>query len=325
VEQFLTQEEIDRLLEQLQKEIGQEKGQEEKGDRPKNVRVYDFRHPDRLTRDMRRILGQIHDSFSREAAAYLNDRLRADVAIHVVSLDQLALADFFEGIQSPTCLYVLELKPHARSIVFELQPEFAFFTVDRILGGPGRGDNLKRELTKIEQILMEKIVRDISRILKSSWNSVASFDVQIQHFFSNAAYLQFAESGESVITVAFECNIDENRYLFGLTYPYFLIEKLVPVFEKENGSEVRRKPSPKERKILEQNLKEVTAPVSVYLGKTRLSIQEILTLKTGDVILLDRRTDEPLELAIGKRPRFLGRAGLYRNRLAFKITERMEE
>ncbi len=323
-EEILSQEEIDLILDSLQRSPLAREGAAKKRDlSEKHIRPYDFRHPDRLTRENRKVLERIHDNFSKEVAVLLNDKLRTDVKIQIIALDQLPLDEFLEAVQTPTCLYVYELNPHGRQVVLEIYPNLAFYIVDRILGGPGKSDGIVRELTRIEQRLMRKVIDEVIEHLRSAWEQTATFEAEFRNYFSSANYLQVAQSGESVVSAVFEATIEDRKYLFSLTYPYFLIEKLVPVLERETRGGTQQI-LPEERKILRKNLERVTAPVVAKLGSSRLTVEEVLNLKVGDVVMLNRNVDENLELAIGTRTRFLGRAGLFRNRLAFKVLEKVE-
>lgn len=319
-EEILSQEEIDLLLDSLKAVPAPS---ETAKAAPKNVRPYDFRHPDRLTRETRKILERIHDNFSKEVAVLLNEKLRTDVGIQTVSIDQLPLDEFLPALQSPSCLYVYEIQPFQRQVVLEIYPNFAFFIVDRVLGGPGSSDSIHRELTRIEQRLMRRVVDQCMAHLRIAWENTATFETEFKSYYSSANYLQFAQSGESVVSAVFEAAIEEKKYLFSLTYPYFLIEKLIPVLERDLG-EAKMQANPAERLALMRNIEKISAPVIARLGLARLSVEELLNLKRGDVVLLDRRVDDNLELAVGSRTRFLGRAGLFRNRLAFRVLNKVD-
>ncbi len=290
----------------------------------RSVRDYDFRNPDRLKRISRKILENIHESFSKKLAANLNNRLRANASIHLVSLDQLAINEFMENMQNPTCLYGMKLEPFNRQAVLEIHPHLAYYIVDRVLGGPGHGNQLSRELTRIEQNVLHHLLTDIGRFLRSAWQHAASFEIGPIEYYSSSNYLRFAKSGESVVSVTFEVSIEKSQNLLMITYPYYLVQNLLPGIANEDEP-AETKPMLQDRKIIQRNIESTAASVSVHLGQSRLSLEEIINLQTGDVILLNRQTADNLELVIGDRTRFYGRAGVLKKRLAFKITDRNEK
>ena len=290
----------------------------------RSIRNYDFRHQDRLKRNTRKILQNTHESFAKELAADLNDRLRANVSIHLVSVDQLSLKELTENMLNPTCLYGLKLVPFDRQAVLEIHPHLAYYIVDRILGGPGHGSKLSRELTRIEQRIMNHLLEDIGGFLRSAWQHAASFEIATIDYFTSANYLRFAGSGESIISITLKVNIEKSENLVMINYPYYLVENLLPALAHKDDS-AEAKPVLEHRKIIQRNIESTATSVSVYLGQSRLTLEEIINLQTGDVILLNRQTADNLELLIGDRSRFYGRAGVLKKRLAFKITDRNEE
>ncbi len=62
--------------------------------------------------------------------------------------------------------------------------------------------------------------------------------------------------------------------------------------------------------------------MSLSLGKSHLSVDELSKLQVGDVVLLDRRPQDNLVLNVGQNAVFKGRAGRLKNKLAFRITQK---
>lgn len=290
----------------------------------RSVRNFDFLNPDRLTRNTRKILENIHNSFSKIFAAHLSNNLRANVNIQLVSLDQMSINEFTESMNNPTCLYQFGMNPYGRDSVVEFHPSLAFFIVDRILGGPGHGSQFLRELTEIEQNIMSKLVIDSLDHLRSAWNRIAELQTTKPKYFSSPSYVQFAKSGESVISAAFEVEIEKTQNMFMITYPYYLIDKLIPQTDKKKRPTAGQA-SQSEKLMIQRNLELTQAPVSVTLGRSKLSIEELVNLREGDVVLLNRLIADELELIIGGQTRFLGKAGVVSNRLAFKVVQRFKK
>ena len=158
-------------------------------------------------------------------------------------------------------------------------------------------------------------------ILKIAWKSTATFNTEIKNYYSNANYLTIAESGESVITMTFELEVGDIKQLISLTYPYFLIERLIPTVDSQNY-DIKVRSSPKEREMMKKGIEQTKLPIVVNLGKTKLSVEKLLNLKIGDVVLLDKRVRDELELGIGNKTRFYGKAGLFHDHLAYKVTRK---
>ncbi len=311
-----SQQELDAVFQDIQKKI------EEKNLYQQSIRTFDFTQPDRITRNVKKIIENIQDNFSKEVASHLNNKLRANVNIQLVSLSQQSLSEFIEGMERQSCFYVFGINEFDREAVLEIHPYLAFYIVDRIMGGPGHGNQLERELTKIEQIIMKQLVDEILELNRAAWSRVASFTIGSQNYYSSSNYIQFAKTGETIVSATFEVSIEDTQNMLVISYPYYLINDLVPEITSDNeNSEVS---DPRSKELINKNLETSKTPISVKLGQSKLSIEDLINLKNGDVILLNKQTTDNLELIVGEKPRFYGKAGTIKNRFAFKVTQRSQ-
>ena len=98
--------------------------------------------------------------------------------VNLVSVLQLSYAEFIQCFPSPTCLAVLSLRPFEGKGILEFNPTLAFPIIEILLGGPGTGTpTIKREITEIEQSVLDGALRIILRDLREAWTSVANFGV----------------------------------------------------------------------------------------------------------------------------------------------------
>ena len=74
---------------------------------------------------------------------------------------------------------------------------------------------------------------------------------------------------------------------------------------------------------IKKGIENTKLPIVVNLGRTKLSVEKLLNLKIGDVVMLDKRVKEELELGIGNKPRFYGIAGIFHDHLAYKVTRKV--
>jgi len=319
----LSKEEMESILTSVPvKEDVEPKYTELKNETKQPIRGYDFSQKDRLSRESQKTLEHIHENFSKEMGAFISGKLRVDGIVQLISQNQFSRNELLESINNPACLFVFEILEHERNAVFEIHQDLVFFILDKILGGPGTSAEINRELTKIEQTIIKQFVEEFLNILRIAWKSSATFDTEVRNYYSNANYLTIAESGESVITLTFELEVGDIKQLISLTYPYFLIERLIPTLDHQNN-EIKVRSSPGEREIMKNGIEQTKLPIVVNLGKTKLSVEKLLNLKIGDVVMLDKRVREELELGIGKKTRFYGKAGLFHDHLAYKVTRKV--
>ena len=146
----LSQSEIDQLLSALSTGVvsAEEIKDEEK---QKKIKVYDFKRPDKFSKDQIRTLYMLHENFARLLNTYLSTHLRAIVNVNVASVDQLTYEEFVRSLSNPSVIGVLNMEPLKGNIIFEMNPNIAFVIIDRLFGGLGESLSKIRALTDIEE------------------------------------------------------------------------------------------------------------------------------------------------------------------------------
>ncbi|HBK67743.1 MAG TPA: flagellar motor switch protein FliM [Firmicutes bacterium] len=317
--EILTQNEIDSLLQALSTgAIDAESVKTE--EKTRRVRPYDFRRPSKFAKEQIRTLVMIHENFSRLLTSSLSAYLRTMVQSEVASVDQLTYEEFTKSLQNPTVINIMGLKPLDGSIVLEFAPNLAFAFIDRLLGGQGAYDGLIRELTEIEQMVTKRVVMRIANSVKEAWNNVMSIDPEYQGMETNPLFTQVIPPTEMVILVTLDLKVAEISGLMNLCYPYILLE---PVLNRLSSqfwfASSKKNFSPEDINTLTTRLKEATIPIDVELGKTIISVRDMLNLTVGDVIKVEQSVKNPLVVKVGKEEKYYGFPGLSNNKLAIQL------
>src|SRR5579862_4765998 len=196
-ERLLTQEEIDSVFRKLQKGGKVEQAQK--------VQVYDFRRPDRIAKDQLRSIHLLHDNFSRSLSSSLSAYLRAYVAVNLLSVEQLAFAEFVRGLPTPTSLVALGMKPYDGNSLLEINPSLVFPILEMLLGGDGLGSkHIDREITEIEQSILDGLLRIILQDLRNAWHTVAAIEFSIEGHETEPQLLQILAPNEAVVCITLE-------------------------------------------------------------------------------------------------------------------------
>jgi flagellar motor switch protein FliM len=242
------------------------------------------------------------------------------VQSEVASVDQLTYEEFTKSLQNPTVINIMGLKPLDGSIVLEFAPNLAFAFIDRLLGGQGAYDGLIRELTEIEQMVTKRVVMRIANSVKEAWNNVMSIDPEYQGMETNPLFTQVIPPTEMVILVTLDLKVAEISGLMNLCYPYILLE---PVLNRLSSqfwfASSKKNFSPEDINTLTTRLKEATIPIDVELGKTIISVRDMLNLTVGDVIKVEQSVKNPLVVKVGKEEKYYGFPGLSNNKLAIQL------
>ena len=261
--------------------------------RPKrgHVRIYDFRRPDRFSKEQLRALYMVHE--------------------HVARLMAPTLAAFYRG---PVQLAVPPLEGRA---LLDVDPELAFPLIDRMFGGPGETLPERRPLTDIEQTVIRRVCEALARAVGEGWAQLAAVQPAVEGLETNPAFLQLAAPNEVVLTVELSLQMGDHSGLLRLCLPYMLLEPVLPRLSTEPWLGTRRRPGPMPQ--VQQLLGRVEVTVTACLGRARLSLGELLELEPGDVIPLQARRDRPIEVRVEDQLKFWAEPGKVNGRLAVRV------
>jgi flagellar motor switch protein FliM len=146
-----------------------------------------------------------------------------------------------------------------------------------------------------------------------------------QSFETDAEFVQVLPGTEPAVVASFQVQIHDQVSFIKICYPYVLIDRLLGrTGIKQWLSQTTTPTEPAVRAKYEETLRGTTLRLQAELGRTRLSVADILSLGVGDVVPLDRRTQEPIDVRIGNRLQFRAHVGRTGNRHALKIVEQME-
>jgi flagellar motor switch protein FliM len=208
----LSQQEIDAVFENL-------KDRKPKATADQSVR-FDFRRLDRIAKSQLRAIHLLHDTFVRNLGSSLSAYLRSYLTVNLVSVEQLSYAEFLEGLPSPTCITSLGLRPYEGNAVLGLNPSIIFPILEMLLGGTGKSPAvLQREITEIEQNLLEGLFRIILHDLKEAWKGVTNIDFNIEAMEKEPQLLQVLAPNEAVVAVGVEMRTGDSTGMMNMAMP----------------------------------------------------------------------------------------------------------
>ncbi len=318
---ILSQEEIDALLSNVSGDAVQEADEKPK----QKVTLYDFKHPNLVSKEQMRLLETIHEGICRNFGVFLSAQLRMIVEMNLLAIDQIMYSEFVMSIAPPSCLYVCKPDNPPSYFVLEMNPQLAIFIVERLFGGPGSPVTEARPISIIEQKVMNRVIDRLLAEVSKQWGMIVKFNTAIERFESNPEFVQIVPSSEPVVVVSLEIKIHGHSTLMNICYPYMWISNIVSSPEVQERLLFGSKESSKEeKKIIEENLLQTPTNVSVLLGKSRISVKDFLELQVGDVIQLQNRTDNLLPVFINKKHAFNAVVGLRKKHLAVRIESIVE-
>ncbi len=293
----------------------------------KKVKIYDFRRPDKFSKDHIRTLQMMHETFARLTTTALSAQLRALVSVHVASVDQLTYEEFIRSIPNPTTLAVINMDPLKGSAVLEIDPSITFTIIDKLFGGMGEVSKISRELTDIELSVMEGIIVRILGNLREAWSNVIDLRPRLGNIETNPQFAQIVPPNDMVVLITLETKVGDVEGMTNLCIPYISIEPIISKLSAQYMySSIRKGATDENANIIQKRLESVGLPVIAEIGEAEINVQEVLNLKVGDVIKLpNTKIGSDMVLRISGRKKYKCRPGLVANRLAVKVGEQIED
>ena len=282
---------------------------------------YDFRRPNKFSREHVRALQIVNETFARQVANVLASTLRAVSQVTVSGIEQLTYDEYIRSTEAPTYLAILSLDPLPGAGILHIPLPVAMSAIDRLLGGSGAGSYPKRPLTDIEAGLVRGLTQRILRELSYAFESLVSIDAQLVVQESNPQFAQVAAPTEMVVVATFDMRIGDQTGVATLCLPFSSLQNVLDNFvgKSHYGHEPERRIE-SEQKISSQ-LRNATVDVSVAFNPISLSSGEIVGLAPGDVVPLQHRVDSPLTVTVAGVPCYTAVAGRKGKRLACLVVD----
>ena len=325
-EDVLSQSEIDKLLSALSDGSVSADDMQEK-ESSKKIKTYDFKRPDKFSKDQIRTLYMLHESFARMFNTYLSTHLRTMVSVEVASVEQLTYQEFVQSLSNPSVISVLAVPPLKGNIILEVNTEIAFAYIDRVFGGEGKVGLKPRVLTEIEEAVMKRFVTTAMNQLRESWINVVAFTPNLEATESNPQFTQIVPPSDMVVIITIQMKVGDVEGMMNICIPYLVLEPIMPKLTTTFwvASSVSKDDNPSQVDVLQRKIERTKVPFVVDMGTIDITIQEFLTLGFGDVLQLDTKVDDEFKCLVGTRPKYYCRPGTFGKRMAVQITRVINE
>lgn len=319
---ILSQEEVDLLLTAVTEgEVASEEEAAKTPDVPR-LATYDFRRPERVSKEQLKGLQSLFEAFARELSILFPPFLRTVVRVDLISIDQLTYDEFILSVARPTALAVVNMAPLEGNAVLELSPGMVFPIVDRVLGGKGQTLSEPRELTEIENRIVSRIIMMILDSLKRSWDQLIEFNLSIVTLESDPLIVQIVAGSEMVVLVGYEVHVGEVVGTMNMCMPLLLLNPILDQISQQ--AHYMRKMSPdvaqQTRSTIGQVITRAKVSVDAILGHAVLPLDEIARLQVGDIVQLDSSPSEPIMVEVGGVGRFMAQPGRKGEQSAVQLT-----
>jgi flagellar motor switch protein FliM len=298
-----------------------------KGKAQLDVAVYDFKRPERVSKDQMRALETLHESFGRNFGAAISGYLRTIIEVSVAHIEQLTYSEFIHSLPNPTCFNLLKSVQLDGQLCLEISPLIIYPIIDRLLGGSNADLFIpQRPLTQIEQRLVQRITDRATQHLSEVWSNLTPVTFTVHDFESNPQLAQIVPPNETVVVIGFELKMGNRAGTMSLCIPYNVIEPIMGILAAQNWfSYQRRGIQDDQLRKLTRNVHDAPVEARAFLATTSITVSDLLSLSVGDVITTGKSTETELVVQVEGKTKFFGKLGQFRGNRAIRVTHVIEE
>ncbi|MCC7293565.1 MAG: flagellar motor switch protein FliM [Phycisphaerales bacterium] len=299
----------------------------ERDHRPQQpVRTYDFKRPERVSKEQMRSLEGIHENFARNLGAALSGFLRTIVEIRVATVEQLTYSEFIHSLPNPTNFNLLSAEPLQGQLCLEVSPIIIYPIIDRLLGGSNSEVYIpQRPLTLIEMRLVRCITDRAVNSLTEVWSELVDVKFAIREVESNPHLVQIVAPNEVVVVLGFEIRLGSRAGTMSLCIPFKVIEPVIDKLAAQGWLAYQRQTKTESRATeISRNIGATWVDIRGFLAETTITVRELKGLQPGDILQTTKPTHGEIVLQVNEQNTFAGGIGRHKDHLAIRISRRAE-
>ena len=322
--EVLSQEEIDNLLNQLSS--GELDANELVETNEKQVREYDFKRPSKFSKEHLRTLEIIFDHYGRLLSTHLPAYLRKTVQVEVMNSEAVTYAEFSNALANPVLLGVVNFSPLKGNIVIELASNLGYIIIDRMLGGNGEPLDKNREFSEIEISIIERVFGICVNLLREPWQNVVAIEPRLERIETNSQFAQIISPSEMIAIVTIDIKIGDVQGLMNICLPFLCLEEIMDKLNTKYWfSTLQETDESDYQNVIESLISKAPIPMKAVLGKSSIPVLDFVNLQVGDVIRLDSKVEDELDVYVGNMLKFTALPGSSGENYAVKITSIIRE
>ncbi|MCI8483608.1 MAG: flagellar motor switch protein FliM [Lachnospiraceae bacterium] len=322
--EVLSQNEIDSLLSALSN--GELDADEIKDSGEKQVKDYDFARPAKFSKEHLRTMENIFEHYGRLLSTNLPAYLRKNIQVEVMNSEAVTYSEFSNSMSNPVLLGIVNFAPMPGNIIIDLASNLGYAMVDRMLGGIGIPLERSRDFSEIELLIIERIMNVCINLLREPWENVAEIHPRLERIETNSQFAQFISPSEMIAIITINMKIGDVEGLMNICLPYITLED---VMDKLNTkfwfSTMQARKDQEYTEVIESLIAKAPMPVKAVLGKSMISVNDFINLQVGDIIRLDRKVEDELDIYVGNIKKFTALPGASGEQYAVRVTSVIRE
>lgn len=296
----------------------------EEGDTPaskKEIRLYDFKQPKLVSKEIIRAMRDIHDLYARHIKQIFSNVLNHSVEVALLDVEQVVFSEYLNEIDPPSSIFLFNIEELGDWAVLQMEPGFCVYCVERQSGGYKIDLEEKRTLTRIEEKIIGRVIDKSLNELSHVWSTYIAFKIENYIYESKPSNIRTISANAPGIVVRFNFKFDDFKIPFSICYPYGMLKDNLLSgntlnMGKSNTTEAL---TSQQKKNYEDEIKQVASELKVHLGEANMPLKKLIQLSEGDLIMLNRQIEEPLQIVVNNRDMMNGYPGTINGKKAIKI------
>ncbi len=314
-EELLTAEEMSALL--------PDPANREAKDARQRIAPYNFRRPDRLSKEQVRSLYLLHDLFAHSLSSSLPLFLRAMSEVNLISVEQQSYGDYMRGLSDPTAIFTVAADNLRGVFAVEINASIAFPIIDRMLGGEGKELTEPRAATDLELRVLEGFLAVVIDSYREAWKTHVEFETEIVGRETRPQLLQIVAPNEIVATVLYQVEIGETKGLMSICLPVAMLETVTKTINQSSYSP-EKTTSPEAVAVMLATVSAARFQVSSELEKVPVAVSDLMALSVGDVMKTTHSIEKPIKVCVADILKFKGKLAGLDGQLVVQVAEQTE-
>lgn len=285
------------------------------------IKVYDFKRPERVSKDQMRALHTLHESFARNFGASLSVFLRTIVEVKVATCEQMTYSEFTSGLPNPTSFNLLDADGLEGQMCLEISPLIIYPIIDRLLGGSSQDLFIpQRPMTLIETRLIGNVIKRGLAALSEAWAGIKKLEFKVAASESNPQLVQIVPPNEVVVVMGFELRTTNRAGTMNLCIPYNVIEPVMEHLSSQSWFAASKNQRSKQvEQTLQKGLSRAPVEVAGVLAETTITLEDLLHLSPGDLVVTEKPAARPVVLTVEGERKYLAQLGQFKGSRALKV------
>lgn len=290
-----------------------------------DIILYDFTTPSKFSKEQLKALEIIFEDYSRLLSNYLSNHLRTLVPVKVIDINPITYKEFRDVLDDNVIAAVVDVSPLKGSILIEVETGISNVMLDRLFGGIGEIGNINRSYSEMEKVIIKDIIDELVIRIKKSWQGICDISPTISKIETNTQLVQVIPPSETIILATFKLKIGSVEGVIYLCIPYMTLETIKDkLTTKRLLSGQFRNQYLQREDVVGKRLEKSLVEIKAILGETHITVSDFINLQIGDIIQLDKNSEDEIDILVENTLKFKASVGTYRSKRAIRINQVVE-